>query len=117
VEDVARAFVLALREPRAAGGVFNIGSGVNTTVEDVALLLARAMGREDIRPEFLNKARAGDIRHCFADLSHARETLGFVPRRTLADGVPELAEWLARQTATDRVLDARKELEARGLVA
>jgi hypothetical protein len=31
--------------------------------------------------------------------------------------VPELADWLARQTATDRVLDARKELEARGLVA
>ncbi len=117
VEDVARAFVLALEEPKAAAGVFNVGSGRHSTVEEVALLLARAMGKPDLKPEFLNKARAGDIRHCFADLSHAREVLGFQPRRTLEDGVPELAEWLGRQTATDRVLDARRELEARGLVA
>ncbi len=117
VEDVAQAFVLALEEPKAAGGVFNIGSGIHSTVEDVALLLARAMDRPDLEPEFVGKARAGDIRHCFADLTHARAVLGFSPRRSLEDGVPELAEWLRRQTATDRVLDARKELEARGLVA
>jgi dTDP-L-rhamnose 4-epimerase len=117
VEDVARAFVLALEEPKAAGGVFNVGSGKRTTVEEVALVLARAMGRDDLQPEFLNKARAGDVRHCFADLTHSRSVLGFEPRRGLVDGVPELADWLARQTATDRVLDARKELEARGLVA
>ncbi|WP_284945461.1 SDR family NAD(P)-dependent oxidoreductase [Acidisoma cladoniae] len=117
VEDVARAFVLALETPGAAGGVFNVGSGHRTTVEDVARLLAHSMGRSDLAPEFLNKARAGDIRHCFADLTLSRDVLGFVPKRSLADGVPELAEWLARQTATDRVLDARKELEARGLVA
>jgi dTDP-L-rhamnose 4-epimerase len=117
VEDVAQAFLLALEEPGAAGGVFNVGSGQRTTVADVALLLARAMGRDDLQPEFLNKARAGDVRHCFADLSHSRSVLGFDPRRGLIDGLPELADWLARQTATDRVLDARKELEARGLVA
>ncbi|MBW4022867.1 MAG: NAD-dependent epimerase/dehydratase family protein [Proteobacteria bacterium] len=117
VEDVAQAFVLALEEPKAAGGVFNVGSGKRTTVEDVALLLARSMGRADLAPEFLHKARAGDIRHCFADLSHARSVLGYEPRRSLEDGVPELADWLARQNATDRVLDARRELEARGLVA
>ena len=117
VEDVARAFVLALEEPKAAGGVFNVGSGQRTTVENVALLLARSMGRPDLLPEFLNKARAGDIRHCFADLTRSRESLGFVPQRTLADGVPELADWLSRQTAMDRVGDARRELEARGLVA
>ncbi len=117
VEDIARAFVLALEVPQAAGGVFNVGSGEHRTVEEVALLLAESMGRRDLKPEFVGKARAGDIRHCFADLSNAERVLGFHPRRSLADGVPELAEWLTRQTATDRVLDARKELEARGLVA
>ncbi len=117
VEDVARAFVLALESPEAAGGVFNIGSGRHVTVSEVAKILAGAMGRGDLEPEILNKARAGDIRHCFADLSHANRTLGFFPQRSLEDGVPELAEWLVRQTATDRVLEARKELEARGLVA
>jgi dTDP-L-rhamnose 4-epimerase len=117
VEDVARAFVLALEEPKAVGGVFNIGSGKHQTIEDVALLLADCMGRGELTPEFIGKARAGDIRHCFADLSHARRVLRFEPRRSLADGVPELAEWLARQSATDRVQDARRELEARGLVS
>jgi dTDP-L-rhamnose 4-epimerase len=117
VEDVARAFVLALEAPLAAGCVFNIGSGARTTIEGVAQTLAQAMGRPDLQPEFLHKARAGDIRHCFADLTLAREKLGFAPRRTLADGVPELADWLARQSATDKVLEARRELEARGLVA
>jgi dTDP-L-rhamnose 4-epimerase len=117
VEDVARAFVLALENPNAAGKVFNIGSGHRTSVEDVALLLAKHMGRPDLLPEFVNKARAGDIRHCFADTGLARHVLGFSPRRTLAESVPELADWLVRQHAEDRVTDARSELEARGLVA
>lgn len=117
VEDVARGFVLALEVPRAAGGVFNIASGNHTTIEAVALLLARAMGRPELMPEFLHKARAGDIRHCFADLGHARAVLGYAPRRTLEDGIPELADWLARQRPADRVMDARRELELRGLVA
>ena len=116
VDDVARAFVLALEVPGAAGGVFNVGSGVRSSVEQVARLLADFMGRPDIRPEIIGKARLGDIRHCFADLSHSREILGFEPRRTLAEGVPELAEWLADQTATDRIIDAKNELVARGLV-
>jgi dTDP-L-rhamnose 4-epimerase len=116
VEDVARAFVLALEKPAAAGKVFNIGSGHRTSVEEVALLLAQHMGRADLSPEFLHKTRAGDIRHCFADIGRARDVLGFSPR-TLADGLPELAAWLARQHAEDRVAEARGQLEARGLVA
>ena len=50
VEDVAQAFVLALEHPAAAGGVFNIASGVDRTVEEVARLLAGAMGRGIWRP-------------------------------------------------------------------
>lgn len=117
VEDVARAFRLALETPAAAGCVFNIGSGRCITVAEVAHLLAEAMGRPDIAPQMLHKARAGDVRHCFADISLAEQRLGFRPQRSLADGLPELAEWLARQTASDRVEAATRELEARGLVA
>lgn len=117
VEDVARAFVLALENPEAVGKVFNVGSGQRVSIEDVALLLARSMGRPDLQPEFVNKARKGDVRHCFADLDYARAELGFSPKRSLPDAVPELAEWLERQQADDRVAEARQELEARGLVA
>jgi dTDP-L-rhamnose 4-epimerase len=117
VGDVAQAFLLALERPNAAGGVFNIGSGEERDVSEVASLLAEAMGRPGIAPEITDKARAGDIRHCVPDLTLARERLGYAARCDFREGLAELAEWVAQQQAHDRVQDARRELEARGLVA
>ena len=117
VSDVARAFLLALEKDEADGEVFNIGSGENRTVEQVARLQAAAMGRPDLEPEITGKARAGDIRHNVPDLTKAREQLGYQARQDFAEGLEELAEWVARQEAKDRVAEARRELEARGLVA
>lgn len=117
VRDVARAFSLALDEPQADGQVFNIGSGQDRTVEEVARLQAAAMGRPDLRPEIAGKARAGDIRHCIPDLTKARELLGHRAQEDFGQGLAELAEWVARQEAEDRVGQARRELEMRGLVA
>ena len=117
VEDVARAFLLALDHPKAPGQVFNIGSGRDVSILEVGAALADAMGVPDLTPEVMNKARVGDIRHCFADISLARETLGFQPRRGFADSLGELAEWVRQQQAEDRVQHARQELEQRGLVA
>jgi dTDP-L-rhamnose 4-epimerase len=117
VADVANAFLLALERPEAVGQVINIGSGQDRSILDVARQLASSMGRPDLEPEILGKARAGDIRHCFSDIALAERTLGFRPQRDFAAGVGELAEWLAHQRAEDKVADARRELEARGLVA
>ncbi len=117
VEDVAQAFLLALDRPEAAGQVYNIGSGVDRTVQEVAELLANAMGRPDLTPEIAGKARAGDIRHNIPDITKARTELGYAPRKDFSEGLRELAEWVAQQQAHDRVSEARKELEARGLVA
>jgi dTDP-L-rhamnose 4-epimerase len=116
VEDVANAFVLALETP-GASGAYNIGSGRAISIGEVATEIAMAMGRDDLHPEFLNKARAGDIRHCFGDITLARAQLGYTPRRTLAESLPELAEWVRRQQTVHRVDEARRELEMRGLVA
>ena len=117
VEDVARAFLLALDTPAADGGVFNIGSGQSVSVEEVATSFAAAMGRADLSPEITGKARTGDIRNCFADISLARRVLDFHPRRSFEDSFDELADWVSRQTAVDRVAEARRELETHGLVA
>jgi dTDP-L-rhamnose 4-epimerase len=117
VEDVARAFLLALDHPRAAGGVFNIGSGQARNVTQVAALLAQAMGKPHIRPDITGQSRAGDIRHCIPDLTRAAQVLGYAAQRDFRDGLAELAEWVARQQAEDRVHHARRELEMRGLVA
>lgn len=117
VADVSRAFVLALDHPAAPGNVYNVGSGEHRTVTEIAELLAAAMGRNDIAPEVTGKARAGDIRHCFADVAKIRDELGFEPQSNFADGLMELASWVASQQAHDRVQKAREELEQRGLVA
>ena len=117
VGDVARAFAEALVHPNAAGEVFNIGSGVDRSVSDVARHIARALGRDDLEPEITGKARIGDIRHCFCDSSKAAEQLGFRATKDFDEGLAELAVWVASQTAHDRVEEARAELEARGLVA
>jgi dTDP-L-rhamnose 4-epimerase len=117
VSDVARSCLLALETERGIGEAFNVGSGEQRTVLSIAEDLAHVMGRESVRPHVLGKYRAGDIRHCFADISHSRNALGFEPRMNFRSGLAELAEWLSGQVAEDRVEHAAKELESRGLVA
>jgi dTDP-L-rhamnose 4-epimerase len=117
VRDVARAFATALELPQAVGQTFNVGSGQDRSVREVAAALAAAMGKNSIEAEIVGKARIGDIRHCFCDTSKAQEELGFAAREDFSEGLAELAEWVREQTAEDRVADARRELEERGLVA
>lgn len=115
VYDIAQACRLALEEPRATGGVFNVGSGRQYTIAEVAQRMAGVLGKEYVQPEITGKYRVGDIRHCVADITRARATLGYEPRVMLEDGLTELAEWLEGQVAEDRVADASAELAARGL--
>ena len=115
VRDIARACRLALQTPEAAGEVFNIGSGRHYSILDIAEQMARVLGKEDIEPEIVGKCRVGDIRNCFADISRAREILGYKPRISLLEGLTELADWLEGQIAIDRVDHAVHELSLRGL--
>lgn len=115
VHDVALACRLALEKREATGRVFNVGSGQAYTVRTIAERMADVLGKEQIRPEITGKYRMGDIRHCFPDMTLARDLLGFEPRVTLEEGLVELAGWLEGQAAVDRVADAQKELSARGL--
>jgi dTDP-L-rhamnose 4-epimerase len=117
VEDVAQAFMLALESERAAGGIFNIGSGEDRSVTEVAELLAAAMNRLDLRPEVAGKARTGDVRHNIPNIDRAIKELGYTPGKDFGEGLAELAEWVAHQEAQDHGAEARRELEARGLVA
>ena len=114
VADVARACVLALESDAANGRALNIGSGAAVTVNEIAQKLADVLD-VDIEPEVTGKFRAGDIRHCFADITLARGLLGYEPEVTLEYGMAELADWLQTQTADDRVDAATQELVSRGL--
>ena len=117
VTDVARAFADALVLAEAAGGTFNIGSGHHRSVREVGIELAQAMGKNDLDPEIVGKARIGDIRHCFCDTTRSQQRLNFTAKQDFGAGLAELAGWVAQQTATDNVAQMRAELEAKGLVA
>lgn len=116
VHDVARAAMLALDAPQAVGEVVNVGSGRPMSVREVADALAQAMGRQDIAPLITGRYRAGDVRHCFADITRAQALLGYVPQTSMADGLGEMLAWLDGQAAIDRVEGATRELVERGLV-
>lgn len=115
VYDVARACRLALEVPEAAGEIFNVASGKQYTIRELGLRISRALGKT-IEPEITGKYRAGDIRHCFADVSKARKVLGYKPEVKLEEGLQDLASWLEGQIAYDRVAESRNELAARGLM-
>ncbi|TCU09674.1 NAD-dependent epimerase/dehydratase family protein [Rhizobium sullae] len=117
VRDIARAFRLALEQPRAPGQVINVGSGLAYTITEVAALLAEAMGVPEITPDIMGKARSGDIRNCFADISKARELLGFDPQYRLENSLGSFAEWVRGAGAIDRGAEMKRQLEERGLVS
>jgi dTDP-L-rhamnose 4-epimerase len=116
VLDVAEACCLAMEKAKdVAGQVFNVGSGRNYTVLEVARRLNDVLGKESIEPVVTGKYRVGDIRHCFSDISLARELLGYEPKVDFSDGLAELAQWLQSQIAVDNVARAADELASRGL--
>ena len=114
VGDVAEACRLALCSDAAIGHAINIGSGREVTINQVARLLAEALGVA-IEPEVTGECRVGDIRHCFPDISQARSVLGYRPRTTLEEGVGKLVAWLDGRVAIDRVGEALTALASRGL--
>jgi len=116
VYDVARACRMAMEAPAADGQAFNISSGVPMTVKEVAERTIAAIGAGHIEPQITGNYRAGDIRHCFADITRANQVLGWQPTVTLEEGLVNLAEWLESQTAIDRGVEARMELAVRGLM-
>jgi dTDP-L-rhamnose 4-epimerase len=118
VHDVVEANLLAMERHEADDMALNIASGHKISINEVAAQLLDELGLADeIRPEITGKYRAGDIRHCFADISLARRVLGYKPKYRFADGVRELVDWLREQTAEDRAAEAAQHLTAFGLTA
>lgn len=114
VKDIARACVAVLENPEADGEVFNVGSGNQYTINEIAKKLAKVMS-VDIHPEITGKYRVGDIRHCFSDNSKMTAILGFSPQVNFEEGLAELSEWLKDQSAVDNIDRASNELASRGL--
>jgi dTDP-L-rhamnose 4-epimerase len=112
VSDIVQGLLLALERDEMADGAYNVGTGRALTILDVAHAL---IGHLDIEePEVVGRFRAGDIRHCYADVGRLA-ALGYAPGVRFEDGVAELVEWVRAQTAADRFEGAQVELASRGL--
>jgi dTDP-L-rhamnose 4-epimerase len=116
VHDIVQANLLAMQKSEADGMALNIGSGQPISIREIAAELAQTLGIS-MPFQVTGKYRAGDIRHCFADISTASRTLGYKPKVRFADGLKELVQWLGTQEAEDRVDDALQRLQTHGLVA
>jgi dTDP-L-rhamnose 4-epimerase len=118
-KDIARANVLALESPKADGYAINVGTGNPISILDVAWTLIREMGADErgIAPNVLGTFRPGDTRHCFPDLTRARDLLGYEAQIPFEVGARELISWVRQQEgrAEDRFEIAQRELRERGL--
>jgi dTDP-L-rhamnose 4-epimerase len=115
VHDVARAVVQSLEAEPAVTGAFNVCTGSPVSIGQVAEALSDIMGVA-VEPEVAGRYRAGDIRHCVGDPSHAAAALGFAAEVSFADGLRELLHWADTQQAEDRVDASLAELQRQGLV-
>jgi dTDP-L-rhamnose 4-epimerase len=117
IHDVVDCLVLMLENPGADYLPVNVGSGETVTILDIADRLRRLLG-SSIEPEITQTGRRFDIRHNTADITRARETLGFAPKVSLDHGFGELIEWA--KTTPDIAVDffdkALKELQDKGLL-
>jgi dTDP-L-rhamnose 4-epimerase len=115
VNDIVQANILAMQTDAADYQAINVGTGVATTVKRVAELLAEELDIP-IEPKITGSYREGDVRHCIADISFARQSLGYEPTILLEKGISELVGWAGRQNPLDDVERATHELQSRGLV-
>ena len=93
VANVVHANLLAARhDGRIDGKVLNVGCGQRISVNDLAKLMASAMGRPDLEPVH-QPERAGDLKHSFADLARSRAVLGYQPIVDFRTGLEQTVRW------------------------
>jgi len=116
INDVVDATILALENKNANHQYFNVGSGVGTTVEEVAKML-KAKYKSNVDLVISGKFRIGDIRHNIADLTKAKQLLGFEPKVDFAAGISKFVEWvLTQEVQKDKYDESIKELKDKGLI-
>ena len=115
VSDIVQANLLAMTCDEMNYGAYNVGTGRSLTILDVAQALIGYMA-SDLVPEVTHQFRAGDIRHCFADIGRI-SGLGYAPQVSFEEGVAELMEWVWSETPRDGFEGAQAELARHGLTA
>jgi dTDP-L-rhamnose 4-epimerase len=115
IEDVVNATILGIQKDEANYEVFNVGSGVATTVMQVATTL-KDFYQADININITGNFRLGDIRHNFADLGKIKNKLGFSAQYDFATGVKQFVDWVkSQEVMEDNYSKSIEEMKAKGL--
>jgi UDP-glucose 4-epimerase len=94
--DLAEAVRLALATDGIGGQTFQLGSGFETSINDLATMLLEVSNRTELAVEYA-PARQGEIARNYSDLSHARQLLTYEPRMSLMDGLKRTWHWFESQ--------------------
>lgn len=117
VSDIASAIALSLFADTGSHDVFNVGLGVPVSVMDIANKLVTLLGGT-VTPHVTAEYRVGDIRHCFADMSHIQAVLGFQPKVDVDEGMKRFVAWvLTQEVPVDRLDEASAELRRMKLMS
>lgn len=115
IDDVVNATILGLEKEEANNQVFNVGSGVATTVNEVVSALLQAYNTQ-VEVTITGNYRLGDIRHNYADLTKIKTKLGFEPLVSFAQGIKRFTAWVSEQALVEsKYQESIQEMKARGL--
>ncbi len=114
VQDIVKANLLSMEKDEANWESFNVGTGRMTSIKEASEIIAKNI-KPGIKSVVVNKFRAGDIRHCYADISKIKRVLGFKPMFSFENGIKKYLQWVVKQKPVDRVNNAIRELEEKGL--
>ena len=98
VENAVDATLRACTAPDAAGQVINVGTGERHTLNETIKILNETFGTQ-VTPRY-DAPRAGDVRHSHADISLARELLGYEPKVRFVEGLNKTVDWFRASTAS-----------------
>ncbi|MDH4229833.1 MAG: GDP-mannose 4,6-dehydratase [Nitrospirota bacterium] len=90
IDDIVRGTVVALEHPRPYV-IYNLGGSETTRLTTLVELIEQALGRQAVRKHL--PPQPGDVKATWADISHAREGLGYTPATPLADGIRRYVNW------------------------
>ena len=115
ISDVVDATVLGIEKESANNQVFNVGTGVATDVITVATELSNNYGIQ-VPITISGNYRLGDIRHNYADITKARQLLGFDPKISFKEGLKQFTDWVnTQEVEEDKYQQSIDEMKAKGL--
>ena len=115
ISDVVDATVLGIEKEAANNQVFNVGTGVATDVITVATELSSNYGVQ-VPITISGNYRLGDIRHNYADITKARQLLGFEPKISFKEGLRQFTDWVnTQEVEEDKYQQSIDEMKAKGL--